>query len=334
MDLLSKNKRLNKKLSTGRVLVMGCGGLGAASSMIIARAGIGFLRLVDRDFLDFDSVHHYNFFDEHDVKEGLPKAIAIARRLGQINSAIEVQPLVVDINRLNIEEMIKDVDIVISGINDRTTCLMLNEACVKHEKIYVYGAVKGCFGYMFNIQPGETPCLHCLSEKIPKQTMFTELVREKKIFVSTFSLIASIQCAEVIKFLVEGAERMNRSLVYVNLWDNTLKQLQFKKADLVKNCPVCNNRKFDVLNGRKENVYTTLLAENIIQIIPFSPKKLDLAKLAIELSEQGIVRANEYLIRFEINQYELIVFEDGRTIIKGTSDTGIARNLYRNYVKA
>ncbi|MBC8180326.1 ThiF family adenylyltransferase [candidate division KSB1 bacterium] len=320
-----------KKLAESRVLILGCGGLGSASATLLARAGVGYLKIVDRDFLDVSNLQRQILYEEHDVKEGLPKVIAAERRLREINSTIQIEPIIADVNRFNIEKLIQDVNLVLDGSDNFETRFLLNEACVKHNRSWIYGAAIESYGLMKNFIPGKTACLRCIMDNIPDPgTVAT--CESVGVLGSIVVLIASLQCAEAIKILTENMKDLNQDLVSIDVWQNSFQTIDVTKSVIQKNCPVCNNKQFDFLEGKRGSAFTSLCGRNAVQILPFKKIELDLAKLAINLSNQGVVKANEYLIRFEIEKYELSIFPDGRVIVKGTTDLGIARSLYSKYV--
>jgi len=320
-----------EKLAQSRVMILGCGGLGAASASILARAGIGYLRLVDRDFLELNNLQRQLLYEEHDVKEGLPKAIAAQRRIQQINSTIMTEAIVADVNRFNIERLIGDVDLVIDATDNFETRFLLNDACVKHGRPWIYGAAIESYGLTMTIIPGETACLRCVMDKIPEPGS-VPTCETVGVLAAIVVVIAAIQCAEAMKIVTGNRAAINRHLISIDLWQNSYQAIDIAKEKIQKNCPVCNQRWFDYLNGKRGSAYTTLCGRNAVQILPFQETQLDLARLAIQLAELGIVKANEYLIRFEIDGYELSIFPDGRAIVKGTTDTAIARSLYSRYV--
>lgn len=320
-----------EKLGQGRVMILGCGGLGAASASILARAGVGYLKLVDRDFLELNNLQRQLLYEEHDVKEGLPKAIAAQRRIEQINSTIVAEAIIADANRFNIESLIDDVDAIIDATDNFETRLLLNEACVKHGRPWIYGAAIESYGLTMTILPGETACLRCVMEKIPEPGS-VPTCETVGVLASIVAIIASIQSAEAIKIIIGNKAAINRNLISIDVWQNSYQTIDIAKEKIQKNCPVCNQRWFDYLEGKRGSAFTTLCGRNAVQILPFKQTELDLARLAIQLAGLGVVKANEYLIRFEIENYELSIFPDGRAIVKGTTDTAIARSLYSRYV--
>jgi molybdopterin/thiamine biosynthesis adenylyltransferase len=320
-----------EKLAQSRVMILGCGGLGSASASILARAGIGYLKLVDRDFLELNNLQRQILYEEHDVKEGLPKPIAAQRRINQINSTIQVEPVIADVNRFNIEKLISDVDLVIDATDNFEARFLLNEACVKHHRTWIYGAAIESYGLTMTIIPGETACLRCVMDNIP-QPGTVATCEAVGILASIVCIIASSQCVEAIKILTGKKDELNKNLISIDIWQNSFQTIDVTKENIQKNCPVCNQHWFEFLEGKQGSTYTTLCGRNAVQILPFKETQIDLAKLAINLSDIGVIKANEYLIRFEIEGYELSIFPDGRAIVKGTTDTGIARSLYSRYV--
>ncbi len=320
-----------EKLAKSRVMILGCGGLGSASASILARAGVGYLKLVDRDFLELNNLQRQILYEEHDIKEGLPKPIAAQRRIEQINSTIHVDPVVADANRFNIEKLISDVDLVIDAADNFETRFLLNDACVKLHRTWIYGAAIESYGLTMNIIPGKTVCFRCVMDNIP-QPGSVPTCETVGILSSIVCVIASIQCAEAIKILTGKKDEINKKLISIDLWQNSYQTIDIPKEKVQKNCPVCNQKKFAFLEGKQGSAYTTLCGRNAVQILPFKETQVDLANLAINLASLGVVKANEYLIRFENEGYELSIFPDGRAIVKGTTDAGIARGLYSKYV--
>ncbi len=320
-----------EKLTKSRVMILGCGGLGSASASILSRAGIGYLKIVDRDFLELNNLQRQILYEEHDVKEGLPKPIAAQRRISQINSTIHIEPVIADVNRFNIEKLISDVDLVIDAVDNFETRFLLNEACVKHNRTWIYGAAIESYGLTMNIIPGKTACLRCVMDNLP-QPGDVPTCETVGVLGSIVCIIASIQSAEAIKILIGINDEINMQMISIDIWQNSYQAIDVAKENIQKNCPVCNQRSFDFLDGKQGSAFTTLCGRNAVQILPFKEMKIDLAKLAIQLADLGTIKANEYLIRFEIEDFELSIFPDGRTLIKGTTDTGIARSLYSKYV--
>ncbi|MFZ5516556.1 MAG: ThiF family adenylyltransferase [Candidatus Zhuqueibacterota bacterium] len=319
-------------LAKSRVLILGCGGLGSASASLLARAGVGYLRLADRDFMELSNLQRQILYDEHDVKEGLPKVIAAQRKLREINANTRVEPVIADVNRTNIESLIEGVHLVIDGSDNFETRYLLNEACVKHNVPWIYGAAVESYGMCMNIIPRKTACLHCVMEHVPRPNA-TPASETEGVLGPIVTMIASIQSAEAMKILTHKMDALNKAIIVIDLWQNSYQAIDIAALRETVNCPVCSQSKFEYLSGRFGNLYTRVVGQNAVQIIPFETQKLDLPRLAIELASQGSVKVNEYVVRIEIDRCELSIFQDGRTVVSGTADTGIARNYYTKYVK-
>lgn len=320
-----------EKLRQSRALILGCGGLGSAVASLLARAGVGYLKLVDRDFLELNNLQRQILYEEHDVKEGLPKAIAAQRRVQQINSTIQTEAVVADVNRFNIERLMEDVHLVIDGTDNFEARFLLNEACIKQKRPWIYGAAIESYGLTMTILPGKTACLRCVMDHIPTAGS-VPTCESVGVLASIVAIIASIQSVEAIKILTGQLAAINRHLLSFEVWDHGYQTITLSRENLPPNCPVCKQHRFDFLEGRMGSAYTTLCGRNAVQILPFQETNIDLPRLAIQLAPLGIVRANEFLIRFEVGEFELSIFPDGRAIVKGTTDTAIARSLYAKYV--
>ena len=256
------------KLTKSSVLIIGCGGLGSISSELLARAGIGYLKIIDRDFLELNNLQRQILFDENDIKEGLPKAIAAKRKLNKINSNITVEALVEDVNRFNIEALLTNIDLVIDATDNFETRFLVNEACVKKNVPWIYGACVESYGLTMNIIPGKTPCLRCIFEKLPEpgSSPTCETVGVISPIVTT---IASIQCAEALKILSCNYNHLNKNLLSLDLWKNEFHAVDISNINQEKNCPVCNYKQFNFLNGKYGTTFTALCGSNAVQIIPY-----------------------------------------------------------------
>ena len=319
------------KLKNSRVMILGCGGLGATSATLLTRAGIGYIKLVDRDIIEFNNLQRQLLYDENDVKEGLPKAIAAERKLKNINSAVKIESVVADVNRMNIEKLIGDVHLVVDACDNLETRFLLNEACIKHKIPWIYGAAVESYGLTMNIIPGKTSCLKCIMDTIPKPGS-VPTCETIGVLGPIVNIIASIQSAEAIKFLSGNKRELNQKLINIDIWQNSFESIDVTKSKIQKNCSVCNQKHFDFLTGKQGISFTTLCGRNAVQLNPFEKTILDLNKLAGDLSKFGKVTYNEFLIQFEIEKYNLLIFLDGRAVIRGIKDTGIARSLYSRYI--
>lgn len=318
-----------KKLLNSRVLLVGCGALGASHAEMLARAGVGILRIVDRDFVEFTNLQRQTLFSEQNAKERLPKAIAAQKRLNEINSNIEVEAIVADVNLSNIENLIKDCDLILDGTDNFITRYLINEACVKHKKSWIYGAAVSGYGTTMTIIPNETPCLRCIFEEMPSVGT-APTCDTAGVIMPIIATISAVQVTEAIKILVEKQNALHNSLMQFDVWQNDWRKIKLGKPN--PDCFVCGQRKFELLDAENTNVSTTLCGRDAVQILPPKPTNLDLKKLADNLKNVAEVKQNEYLVRLTVEGFELTIFRDARAIIRGTDDISIARSVYAKYV--
>ncbi len=319
-----------KKLMAGRVLICGCGALGSMIAALLARAGVGTLRIVDRDFLELNNLQRQMLYDEADVAASLPKAIAAAEKLKQINSTITIEPHVADISARNMLQLASGVDLILDGTDNFETRLLINEAAIKLRLPWIYGGAIGASGQSMTILPGETPCLRCLiPEPPPPGSMPT--CDTAGVLGSIIGVIASVQVGEAIKILSGNAAATQRGLLVVDLWENRFKVLGLE-ALRETGCPTCRQADYPWLTGRHGSQTAVLCGRNAVQIQPPTPATLDLDALADKLTPLGKITRNRYLLRFAIDDYLLTIFPDGRAIIGGSDDIATARTLYARYV--
>jgi len=297
------------KLSKSKVLIIGCGGLGAVSSELLARAGVGYLKIIDRDFIELNNLQRQILFDENDIKEGLPKAIAAKRKLIKINSKVKIEALVEDANRFNIETLLQDVDLVVDATDNFETRFLINEACVKKSKPWVYGACVESYGLTMNIIPGKTPCFKCILEKIPAPGS-APTCETVGVINSIVAVIASFQCAEVLKMLTNNYGQLNKNLLTIDLWKNDIQHIDISNVNTDHNCPVCDYKQFKLLEGKQGTTFTTLCGCNAVQIIPYQKTEINLLQIAIKLSTYCDPLYNEYFLKAAIENYELIIFSE------------------------
>jgi adenylyltransferase/sulfurtransferase len=325
-----------ERIANSRVTLCGVGALGTVLANTLARAGVGHLRIVDRDFVEPSNLQRQVLFDESDVTNNLPKAEAAAVKLRQINSTIAVEPVVTDIARTNIEDLCKDADLILDGTDNFEVRYTINDVAIKLNKPWVYGGAVGTEGMSFTIIPGTTPCLRCVFEASPGPGD-VGTCETAGVLGPIVGIIASFQAAEALKILAGQGERINRELFMINVWDNTSRRVKIAPlAGRKGQCPCCALRKFDWLDGAEGTQTTKLCGRNAVQITPRVGTKLDLASLASNLKASGTVTANRFLVKFAVNDaredYEFTIFPDGRAIVKGTDDADRARVLYAKYV--
>jgi molybdopterin-synthase adenylyltransferase len=320
-----------RQLASARVTLCGCGALGTVLANALVRAGVGHLRLIDRDFIETSNLQRQVLFDEHDVAENLPKAEAAARKLGAINSSVYVEPVVADIDRTNIVELVKDADLILDGTDNFEIRYLINDAAVKFGKPWVYGGCIGSHGQTMTILPDETPCLRCVFEAAPAPGE-TGTCETAGVLGPIVNIIASYQATEAIKILTGHREQINRELLYFDVWENTQRKIKIAPLLGKVDCPCCQRRRFEWLDGAQGSQTTSLCGRNAVQVSHHIAAKLNFEELARHLEVMGQVSYNRFLLKFNVESYEFTVFPDGRAIIKGTSDVDKARTLYAKYI--
>src|SRR6266700_3524854 len=321
-----------RKLLASHVTLCGCGALCTVLANALVRGGIGHLRLVDRDFIETQHLQRQVLFDEHDVAENLPKAEAAARKLGAINSEVFVEPVVTDIDRTNILELTKDADIILDGTDNFEIRYLINDISVKLGKPWVYGGSIGSHGQTMTIIPGQTPCLRCVFEAAPAPGE-AGTCETAGVLAPIVSIIASFQVAECLKILTGQLETINRELVYIDVWENINRRIKIAPLLGKVDCPCCQRKKFEWLEGDQGSQTTSLCGRNAVQVAHRVAAKLNFEEMASHLKLMGgDVSFNRFLLKFSAEGHEFTVFPDGRAIIKGTSDVDRARTLYAKYV--
>ncbi|HID94116.1 MAG TPA: NAD(P)H-binding protein [bacterium (Candidatus Stahlbacteria)] len=326
--LFSKiGKQGQEKLLNSSVVIVGCGALGSVIANNLTRTGVGKIKIVDRDFVELDNLQRQILFDEEDARKSIPKAIAAVEKLKRINSTISLEAKVCDVNSTNIEEIIDDVDIVLDGTDNMETRFLINDACVKNNIPWIYGAAIGATGLTMNIIPGKTPCLRCVIAKLPPAGALPTCETAGVLNTIT-NIVASLETSEAIKMLV-GDESINRKLIYFDVWNSSLDKIGIRRD---KDCPTCVKGEFSVLNAEEISWSAVLCGRNAVQVRPPKQTKISLENLGQQLAKVGEVVHKGYVLFFKIDSYELIIFPDARAIIKGTTDIPMARSLYAKYI--
>ena len=320
-----------RRLLASRALVVGCGALGTVLANTLARSGVGKLRIVDRDFIELNNLQRQVLFDEDDVAANLPKAIAAANKLRRINSQIEIEPLVADVNHTNIEALAEGVDCMVDGTDNFEIRFLINDVSIKHGVPWVYGGCLGCEGQTMTILPGETPCLRCLMADTPPPGT-TPTCDTAGILAPIVNVIASMQASEAIKILSGNRESASRVLSIVELWDNRLRQVKVAGLRESVDCPACKRAEFPWLAGERGSHTAVLCGRNAVQLTFPDRQRLSLEVLANKLAGVGRVTHNAFLLRLAVDDYLLTVFPDGRAIVGGTDDVATARTLYARYI--
>lgn len=325
--------RGQQRLARSRVVIIGCGALGALQAETLARAGVGHITLVDRDFVEESNLQRQIMFEERDAAERLPKAIAAARRLSRVNSEIIVEPIVEDVNFENIEEIIEGADLVLDGTDNFETRFLINDACIKMGIPWIYGAAVGSYGLTMTVAAEGRPCLRCVLDEMPDPAS-GPTCDTAGVVMPIVTIVASIQSVEALKLLVGETDKLHRSLVRVDVWDFQLSRTRLDSLSEGSNCVTCARREFDFLRGASRQVTTTLCGRNAVQIGRRGASRIDFTSLAQRLEPLGQVAFNDFLLRFRVDDYDITVFPDARSIIRGTTDPAIARGLYARYIGA
>lgn len=315
-----------QRLSEACAAIVGCGALGNFQADALARAGVGRLRLIDRDYVEWSNLQRQCLFEEADAEQALPKAVAAARRLKRVNSEIEAVPLVADVTPENVEELLGGAQVVLDGTDNFETRYLINDFCVSRSIPWIYGGAVGSYGIAMPVLPGETPCLKCLYPEPPSGDQPT--CETAGVLNVVPQLIAAVQTAEALKILAGRREAVSRRITTADLWSGVLRQVEMPQRD--PQCPACAQGNFLHLEG-SGRAPISLCGRNAVQIHERS-RPVDLRALAERLSRLGEVRSNEFAVRFQAPPYELTIFPDGRAIIKGTTDPALARSLYARYV--
>ena len=321
-----------RELARGRVLVCGCGALGSVLANTLVRAGVGMVRVVDRDFLEINNLQRQVLYDEQDVASGLPKAIAAQAKLQQINSAVTIEAVVADVTADNIAQLADDVDVIVDGTDNFETRFLINDYSLQSGTPWVYGGCIGAEGQTMTILPAESACLHCLMEQGPPPPGTTPTCDSAGILGPIINVIASIQASEAIKILSGNRQAVSRTLQVIELWDNRLRQINLDSLRAAANCPVCDQQQYRWLTGDRGSHTAVLCGRNAVQLSFPDQGELKLDSLAEKLEGIGTVSHNPYLLRLDLDDHRITVFPDGRAIVQGTEDETEARTLYARFI--
>ena len=322
-------KQGQEKLLQSRALIIGCGALGSAHAESLARAGVGRLRIADRDFVEASNLQRQTMFSERDAAERLPKAVAAANHIAEINREIEVEPEITDVNHSNVEQLLKDCDVVLDGTDNFATRYLINDACVKHEINWIYGAAVGSYGVTMTIRPHQTPCLRCVFEEAPPAAS-APTCDTAGVIMPIISVVAAVQVSEALKLLTGQSESLHQSLMQFDVWRNEWRKIN--PGPRAETCPTCGLGEFATLDATSGEFAAVLCGRDAVQISPANSARVDFAELAERLKGTGEVKFNDYLLRFRTGDIELTVFQDARSIIRGTSEVKTARSLYAKYI--
>jgi len=315
-----------KRLAGARVAVIGCGATGSALASLLARSGVGTIRIVDRDYVEPSNLQRQSLFDEADAAESLPKAIAAARRIAKFNSQIVVEPRVADLTPANIGDLLDGMQLILDGTDNFETRYLVNDYAVKNSVPWIYAAAVGSYGLTLNIVPGQTACLACVFPDPPQGTF--ETCETAGILNSAVNLVASIAGSEALKFLVGAQDKLRQTLLSFDVWTNERAEVTASRPR--PGCRACGEHDFVHLAG-EGRPHITLCGRNSVQIHERN-RPVDFREITERLTPHGAVRHNDFVLKFWRDPYELTLFTDGRAIIKGTTDMAVARSLYARYI--
>ena len=333
-----------KKLKAAKVLLVGCGALGTVLANLLARAGVGHLTIVDRDFIEISNLQRQILFDHDDIEQNLPKAVAAQKKIARINPEVTVEAVVADVNHTNIESYAAGKDLLLDGTDNFETRFLINDVSVKHHIPWIYGAVISAMGLAMTILPDETPCLRCIFETIPPPGM-NPTCDTAGVLGPTVSVVSSWQALEAMKLLTGNRRDLSPFLFSFDMWDNRWQQLKVAKAKAIADCPCCKHRNYEFLSGKFASSTTSLCGRNAVQISRSgggAGDKVEFERIAANLRNVGKATFNKFMLKCPIaegegerrKEYELTLFADGRAIIKGTNESAVARTIYSKYVGA
>jgi molybdopterin/thiamine biosynthesis adenylyltransferase len=323
-------KEGQERLRSAAVTIIGCGALGTVLANNLCRAGVGRLRIADRDYIELNNLQRQILFDENDVRRHIPKAVAAVEKLRQVNSDVEVEALVEDINADGIETLVQETDLLLDATDNFETRYLLNDACIKYQRPWIYSGVIASYGVTMNILPGVTPCLRCVFPEMPLPGT-TPTCDTAGVLNGIIGAITGIASTEALKILL-NSEKTSHDMVWMDVWENTSERIALPRQP---DCPACGQHHYDFLESLGESTSTTLCGRNAVQVRNHAGKggeKLNFSELAARLQPVGTVQYNEFLLRFTVDGYELTVFPDARAIIKGTADLQVARSIYARYI--
>ena len=320
------------RLARAKVLLVGCGALGSVIANTLVRAGVGYLKLVDRDYLEWNNLQRQVLYDEEDVRRGWPKAMAAAKRLRQINSQVEIEPLAIDFEYRNARQLADQCDLILDGTDNFETRFLMNDLAWETGTPWVYGGCVGAEGQSMTIVPGQSACLRCLMLDGPPPPGTTPSCDSAGILAPIVNVIASLQASEGLKVLSGNLEQVSRQLTIVDLWTSRIRQMSLEGLAQRVNCPTCQQGKREWLSGEHGMDSAVLCGRQAVQIRSAEPMDLDFAAIRSRLDGVGQVEMNEFLLRFTYEEFKITLFEDGRAIVHGTDDIAKAKSLYARWI--
>lgn len=318
-----------KKLAEKHVLIIGLGALGTQSSEMLARAGVGRLTIVDRDYVEWSNLQRQQLYTEQDAIKQIPKAVAAKEKLRKINAEIEVHAHIMDVTPIELAQLVQDVDLILDATDNFDIRMMMNDISQKHQIPWIYGSCVGSYGISFTIHPKETPCLHCLLERIPIGGPTCDTAG---IIHPAVSQVVVYQTVEALKILTDNNQALRKKLVSFDVWENRISQVDVSPLKN-PNCLSCGiNATYPFLSYEQQIKTAVLCGRNAVQIKPPQKQKRNLPKLAEQLKQLGgEVKSNPFLVSFTLGQERLVLFQDGRALIHGTNQIKKAKTLYYRY---
>lgn len=315
------------RLQSSSAVIVGCGALGSVIADRMVRSGVGRIRIIDRDFVETSNLQRQLLFDEEDAVKKLPKAVSAVMKLEKINSEIQTEAVVDDVNHMNVEELLKGFDLILDASDNMEIRFLINDYCVYRDVPWIYGGAVGSTGMTHTIIPGKTACLRCFTNEIPAPgtTLTCEHIG---VLNAITAVIGAIQSSEALRIL-SGNPGLDNRLVFFDVWERRFSDFKLEINPL---CPACGKREFEFLQGNHSADIITLCGRNSIQISPVTEVKMDLTLLNEKLSRSGRTKYNGFFLSFYVEGYELAIFPDSRIIIKGTVSESTARNLVSKYI--
>lgn len=316
-----------RRLAQSKILIVGMGALGTVLASHMVRAGVGHVRFIDRDFVEMSNLQRQMLFDEQDAFNQIPKAVAAERKLRQINSSIEIEGIVGDLTAANIDEVAKDVHLILDGTDNFQTRFLINDYAFKNNIPYIYGGVVASRGMQANFIPGQTPCLRCL---ITESAGGGETCDTVGVIAPVVDVVASYEATEALKYLVGKTGDLRPTLLSFDLWQGSVHQIKLNEPK--KDCPTCQQHTYPALKIEDDSFITSLCGRQTVQISPAKNQNWDLALWKNRLEKVGKVQLTPFLLRADLDDVRLVLFPDGRVMIQGTDEVSRAKAIYAKYI--
>lgn len=318
-----------KLLAQGRVLIVGCGALGTVVANSLVRTGVGYLRIVDRDYVEKSNLHRQIIFDEEDARKSSPKAEVAKNKLKAVNSTVEIDAVVKDVNSITIDGFTKDIDIIVDCTDNFKTRYLINDVAFSKGIPWIYGGAVGSTGVVKSFIPSEGGCLRCLMDTPPPSGSF-DTCDTAGVINPVTGIVAMLQSNEAIKYLTGNIKEMERAMVFIDLWDNVYEKIQLHKSE---NCRCCQNKAYDYLNDKKPEALF-MCGNKSVQIDPLgSTGSISLEAVNLRLTQAGIkTRLTPFILNIWVEEYEIKLFDDGRAIVKNVETIDEAKGLYSRYI--